>query len=377
MSRIRTIKPEFWVDEGVAMLSRDARLLYIATWNLADDEGILRWSADFIRSQVFPYDADMTARRIEKLMAELVEGDFLFPYDTGRVRQHLAVVVRFRKHQRINRAQPSKLPPPPLGDPHVREMYGRRDDMTCHLCGSEIVKVTDDWTNTYDIVPGNHYHEQQAQRLHIDHLVPPSKGGADYPSNLASAHAKCNIGRNNRDIPKGSPHYGGDQLTEQDTDDSLTGSMSDSVNDSVTEREREREREREGERESLFDRFWDAYPRHVAREGALKAWTKAALKADTETIIAGAERYRDDPNREAQYTKHPATWLNAGCWEDDPLPASTNAPKPGGPSSNGSAPVLPYLRTERQRIEQKLIEAQRGGDPDLEAEAAAELAALS
>ncbi len=60
MARIRTIKPEFWEDEGVAALSRDARLLWIATWNCADDEGILRWTPDYIKAQVFPYDADVT-----------------------------------------------------------------------------------------------------------------------------------------------------------------------------------------------------------------------------------------------------------------------------------------------------------------------------
>jgi hypothetical protein len=31
-------------------------------------------------------------------------------------------------------------------------------------------------------------------------------------------------------------------------------------------------------------------------------------------------RYRNDPNREPEFTAHPATWLNAGRWDDDPLP---------------------------------------------------------
>jgi hypothetical protein len=42
MSRIRTIKPEFWEDEGNGRLSALARLLFIATFNMADDEGRLR-----------------------------------------------------------------------------------------------------------------------------------------------------------------------------------------------------------------------------------------------------------------------------------------------------------------------------------------------
>ena len=38
MARIRSIKPEFWDDRKLAKrASRDARLLYIALWNLADE----------------------------------------------------------------------------------------------------------------------------------------------------------------------------------------------------------------------------------------------------------------------------------------------------------------------------------------------------
>ena len=41
MPRIRTIKPEFWTDEKVGECSIPARLLFIATWNIADDRGNL------------------------------------------------------------------------------------------------------------------------------------------------------------------------------------------------------------------------------------------------------------------------------------------------------------------------------------------------
>ena len=39
-----------------------------------------------------------------------------------------------------------------------------------------------------------------------------------------------------------------------------------------------------------------------------------------EELIAGADRYTADPNRDPSYTKHGATWLNAGCHNDGPLP---------------------------------------------------------
>ena len=72
-----------------------------------------------------------------------------------------------------------------------------------------------------------------------------------------------------------------------------------------------------------FDTFWRTYPRHESKIPARKAWDKAIKTASPDRIIAGAERYRDDPNRAPSFTAHPATWLNAGRWDDDPLPART------------------------------------------------------
>ena len=42
MARIRSVKPEFWTDRKLARCtSRDARLLYIALWNISDEHGRL------------------------------------------------------------------------------------------------------------------------------------------------------------------------------------------------------------------------------------------------------------------------------------------------------------------------------------------------
>ena len=70
-----------------------------------------------------------------------------------------------------------------------------------------------------------------------------------------------------------------------------------------------------------FERFWKTYPRRVAKVAAYAAWKKSLLIADPESIISGAEVYASDPNRSDEYTAHPASWLNAGRWEDDPLPS--------------------------------------------------------
>jgi hypothetical protein len=71
--------------------------------------------------------------------------------------------------------------------------------------------------------------------------------------------------------------------------------------------------------DEAFARFWAAYPKRVAREAALKAFAAAVKRGvDPETLIAGAKRYAVERTGEnAEYTKHPATWLKGGCWDDE------------------------------------------------------------
>lgn len=76
-----------------------------------------------------------------------------------------------------------------------------------------------------------------------------------------------------------------------------------------------------------FEDFWRVYPRKTARLSAVKAWQKAIKSADPAEILEGARRYADDPNREAKFTAYPATWLNAGRWADEALPAASNGPR--------------------------------------------------
>lgn len=79
-------------------------------------------------------------------------------------------------------------------------------------------------------------------------------------------------------------------------------------------------RNRASDHEAEFAEFWAAYPRKAGKQAAVKAWAKARKLADAKRIIEGAHAFAADPNRVPQYTPHPATWLNAGRWDDEPLP---------------------------------------------------------
>lgn len=216
MARIRTIKPDFWEDEAVAALSPLARLLFIGSWNLADDEGLLRWTPDYLNASLFMYDG-LSPARVKKLMDEIEALGKVFVYSAGKTRQTLGYVVNFRKHQRINRPQPSRLPPPPLQNPLTCEMYARRDNWTCHICKGPINAKKVPRYDGYDNDRIDWIRENLGDdkfNFSPDHLIPRSKGGSDYPSNIGASHVSCNKGRGNRPLPGSLP----DSLNEEVND---------------------------------------------------------------------------------------------------------------------------------------------------------------
>jgi len=85
-----------------------------------------------------------------------------------------------------------------------------------------------------------------------------------------------------------------------------------------------------------FDEWYAAYPRKASPLKAATAYAKA-IKAgvSADVLLKGALRYRDDPNRSPQFTKMPTTWLNQGCWDDDPEPPRRDASRTTGAAAVG------------------------------------------
>lgn len=107
MARIRTIKPTFWTDEKIVELSPWARLLFIGLWNHSDDEGRMEYSPKRLKMQIFPADSVDVA----ELSGE-IGGKGLVRIYVVDGQQYLQV-VKFDKHQKIDKRSSSKLPPPP------------------------------------------------------------------------------------------------------------------------------------------------------------------------------------------------------------------------------------------------------------------------
>lgn len=68
--------------------------------------------------------------------------------------------------------------------------------------------------------------------------------------------------------------------------------------------------------DELFEEFWTAYPRKLDKAKAFRAFKSALKRASFEDLLAGVLLYRNDPKRDPEFTKYPATWLNSDAWEN-------------------------------------------------------------
>lgn len=77
------------------------------------------------------------------------------------------------------------------------------------------------------------------------------------------------------------------------------------------------------EADALFISFWDAYPRRVAKQEALLAWEQirptAELVAKMLTALDWQKVSPEWTRDGGQWIPHPASWLRAGRWEDEPF----------------------------------------------------------
>jgi hypothetical protein len=89
-----------------------------------------------------------------------------------------------------------------------------------------------------------------------------------------------------------------------------------------------------------FESWWQQYPRKVEKPSALKAYARVIKnkEATSAELLSGAMRYAAErASQDAKFTKHPTTWLNKGCWNDEPAPASQHHRKSETPSRADSA----------------------------------------
>lgn len=79
-----------------------------------------------------------------------------------------------------------------------------------------------------------------------------------------------------------------------------------------------------------FETFWARYPRKVGKLAAIKAYDKAVKLTTPDRILQGITVLeRETAGKEKTFTPHPASWLNAGRWDDEPTTTTAPAQRTG------------------------------------------------
>lgn len=118
----------------------------------------------------------------------------------------------------------------------------------------------------------------------------------------------------------------------------------------TTGNKRSGEGEGEGEGEKIYTSksaefflFWKEYPNKKNKQTAMARWDRMRVTAGLyEKIMEGlkrAQRSREWAEQDGRYIPHPASWLNAGGWENEyrPMAPEKPTPPPGAPCNDALA----------------------------------------
>lgn len=104
------IHTKLWQNEAFSKLSDKAKILYIGTITLADDEGRLKANSLLLRSQVFPLDTAITEAEVRKWLNEIMRAKLATYYKIDN--QYFLQHPNWEKYQtlRKDRLKKSDIP---------------------------------------------------------------------------------------------------------------------------------------------------------------------------------------------------------------------------------------------------------------------------
>lgn len=100
MSRIRTIKPDFWVSAQIISLPIEARLFFIGIWNFCDDNGIHPCCAIKLKAEIFPVD-NITIEKINSMIDCLESSNLISIY--SHYGNRYFIINKWHSHQKIEK----------------------------------------------------------------------------------------------------------------------------------------------------------------------------------------------------------------------------------------------------------------------------------
>ena len=108
MARKRMIDPSIWQSEDFSELSNLAKIVFIALFSLADDDGRGRANPIYLRNTIFPYNEDLRSTDIEKALSEISLNMSVIFYSCDGSKYY--ALTNWDKWQKIDKPTPSKIP---------------------------------------------------------------------------------------------------------------------------------------------------------------------------------------------------------------------------------------------------------------------------
>lgn len=283
-------------------LDQSERLVMLALADHSDDDGRCYPSISRLCKRT-----SMTDRGVQKVIARLVEKGFVsIVQNGGRGGANLYLVSATPTVPVVAVAPDASSRDV---DAQLRWRVYKRDAYSCRYCGFQ--------------------GHEDGHNLTVDHIVPVSKGGTNAESNLNTCCFSCNSSKKNKDLDAWLEHRVNHVHPEPrsprttfttppnvvpKTPEPRSPEPSRTIIEPSTSSSRQR-----AVTSAAFDRFWAVYPKKVEKKTA-QAKFSAAVKGgvDPERIISAAAAYAKSPSVAGGFVKHPTTWLNAGCWDDEP-----------------------------------------------------------
>lgn len=309
MARIRSIKPGFFLNEDLASLPFQWRLLFVGLWTQADREGRLEDRPLRLKASLFPYD-DLN---IDDGLGCLANAGLIIRYE--RDTQKLIAIPTWTRHQMPHRMEPPSELLGPNGErdelghaPNEKRRHAiyERDRHRCLYCDRNL--------------------KNDVRARCVDHVIPIARGGSHNDLNLVTACKPCNAKKNDKTPAEAGlrwPDGYGECLDDQGVDGTVNGQRT-SVPLGREGKGVDPDQGRStsaGALRARFERFWVEYPKKVGKDAAWKEWLKRSPNdALTDQMIdvvrsqVASEQWLKDGG---QFIPHPRTWLHQGRWQDE------------------------------------------------------------
>lgn len=206
-------------------------------------------------------------------------------------------------------------------------------DLTDDQCG-RLVRALVDYAN------GNEYHLDGMELLAFRFL----KGSIDRNERLSAIRAEAGS--------KGGKQSQANASKNKQTEASESKTEQKYINN-------DNDNKNKNDNDNKFDRFWLAYPRHVAKPTARKEFQKLNPDDELLTVMIRAieqQKQSDQWTKDGgQYIPHPSTWIHQRRWEDEMKPVAVIRPISQQYEQRDYSSVQDEIISEQQReIEEKL-----------------------